>query len=63
MKFECDGEIIEAKTIEGGLVNSKDKIGEEIEIEYNKGKSRSLFYKKEQIEIYSYHCRNYFYSF
>ncbi|MEH1738985.1 hypothetical protein V6948_02185 [Fusobacterium varium] len=36
MKFECDGEIIEAKTIEGGLVNSKDKIGEEIEIEYNK---------------------------
>ena len=36
MKFECDGEIIEAKTIEGGLVNSEDKIGEEIEIEYNK---------------------------
>ena len=36
MKFECDGEIIEAKTIEGGLVNSKDKRGEEIEIEYNK---------------------------
>ena len=36
MKFECDGEIIETKTIEGGLVNSKDKIGEEIEIEYNK---------------------------
>ncbi|CAK7038357.1 hypothetical protein [Fusobacterium varium] len=36
MKFEYDGEIIEAKTIEGGLVNSKDKIGEEIEIEYNK---------------------------
>ncbi|RGY67078.1 hypothetical protein DXA30_00480 [Fusobacterium ulcerans] len=32
VRFECDGEI----TIEGGLLNSEDKVGEEIEIEYNK---------------------------
>ena len=36
VRFECDGEMVEAKTIEGGLLNSEDKIGEEIEIEYNK---------------------------
>ncbi|MDU1911582.1 hypothetical protein [Fusobacterium sp.] len=36
VKFECDGEIIEAKTIEGGLVNSSDKIGKEIDIEYDR---------------------------
>ena len=38
VEFECDGERIRAETVEGGIANSKEDIGSEIEIEYNKAK-------------------------